>query len=115
LRNPQIQRWAALLAVPALPGVPEQVRKIAALLEFLDSLAEFVASGCRVGIGLLAGDDGPDRGGQCLPCKSRGQVRDVPHAASDRGPPWIAAFLDLVSRFTLVSTRCRVYRRGCAC
>ena len=31
----------------------------------------------------------------------------VPHAASDNGPPWIAAFLDLVRRLTLASTRRR--------
>ena len=55
---------------------PEQIRQIAALLQFQDSLAELIAPTCRVGIGLLAGDDGPDRGIQCLLCKSRREVGD---------------------------------------
>ena len=37
-------------------------------------------------------------------CRARVAAKSavVPHAASDNGPPWIAAFLDRVSRFTLV-------------
>jgi hypothetical protein len=40
-------------------------------------------------------------------CRARAVAKSaiVPHAASDSGPPWIAAFLDLVSRLTLALTR----------
>jgi hypothetical protein len=57
---------AAGSSLSALRGEPEQVRQIDALLEFLDPLAELTAPTRRIGIHLLAGGDGPDRGVQWL-------------------------------------------------
>jgi hypothetical protein len=88
-----------------LRSEPEQIRQIAALLQFQDSLAVLVAPTCRVGVDLLAGDDGPDRVFSACCARVVAKSAMVPQAASDNGPPWIAAFLDLVSRLTLASTR----------
>jgi len=91
----------------ALRGKPEQVRQVAALREVLDSLAELIASTRRIGLHRPAVTIA-----QIVvlsACRARAAAKSamVPHATPDRGPPWIPAFLDLVSRFTLAPTRRR--------
>lgn len=54
----------------------EQVRHVASLTKPPDPLAEFVASARRMDIHLLARDDGPDRGVQCLLRQVGGEVGD---------------------------------------
>ena len=91
----------------ALRGKFEQVRQIAALLEVLDALAELIASTCRVGGGLR-----PVTMAQIVvvsACRARVVAKSamVPTPRPTTGRPLIAAFLDLVSRFTLALTRWR--------
>ena len=54
----------------------EQIRQIAAVFQVQDSLEVLIAAAYGVGIELLAGDDGPDRGIQCVLCKCHGAIGD---------------------------------------